>query len=286
MRSNFTAPEVKELLGLSDWICDFGDYLPANNSCPFLYGINDVNDLPTASRHAVDTFYPDRNKLSLMVKYLSCGCCGFRCAIFSHDKCVYVVFRGAHEPHDWRFDLERESKIELKSGIAVHSGFNKDLNSHLLEINSAVDQLLAVGAKEVRITGHGLGGALCTLFAYKTAVRFLELENAPKISAISFASPRVGNEGFRLAFDAVFPAFMNTQNRFLRVANNRDIATAVPMYNYKHVGNFVLHLTDAGPQLYVGYEYSVFTFSLWWNDQEQDHQARKYWDRLHLGEWP
>lgn len=286
MRSNFTVSEVKELLALSDWIHDFGEYLPGNSSCPFLYGINDVSDLPTASRHAVDTFYPDRNKLSLMVKYLSCGCCGFRCAIFSHEQRIYVVFRGAHEPQDWRCDLEKETKTELKVGISVHSGFNKDLSSHLLEINSTIDQLLAVGANEIRITGHGLGGALCTLFSYKTAARFALFENAPKISSISFGSPRVGNEGFRLAFDALFPAFMNTKNRYLRVVNSRDVAAAVPMLNYKHVGNFVLHLTDAGPKLYVGYEYSVFTFALFFNDQEKDHQTRKYWDSLQKGDWP
>lgn len=64
----------------------------------------------------------------------------------------------------------------------------------------------------IHITGHSLGGALSSLFAFRLAS--LEDPRIPKpITCITVASPRVGNIRFRRAFQvrpAAFHAFIHS----------------------------------------------------------------------------
>jgi hypothetical protein len=71
-------------------------------------------------------------------------------------------------------------------------------------------------------TGHSLGGALSTLFAFEVAADDKILK---PVTCISIASPKVGNLAFRRAFH-----FLESKKRIrcLRIANHKDLVTLLP----------------------------------------------------------
>ncbi|KAK7394572.1 hypothetical protein VNO78_15103 [Psophocarpus tetragonolobus] len=70
----------------------------------------------------------------------------------------------------------------------------------------------------ITITGHSLGAALALLSAYDITTAF---KNAPMVTVLSFAGPRVGNDKFRSQLE-------NTGTRILRIVNSDDVITKVP----------------------------------------------------------
>jgi len=92
---------------------------------------------------------------------------------------------------------------------------------------------------QVYVTGHSLGAALATVFAFHAAAAFRKMEGnnndaatttttnplSPTITCINFASPMVGNFEFELAFRE-----LEAQGRIrcLRVTNYFDIFTQLP----------------------------------------------------------
>lgn len=74
------------------------------------------------------------------------------------------------------------------------------------------------------ITGHSLGGALATLFAFEVAAS-TDPRIVKPVTCISIASPKVGNMSFRRAFQALEK---QEQIRCLRVANYKDLVTLLP----------------------------------------------------------
>jgi hypothetical protein len=80
------------------------------------------------------------------------------------------------------------------------------------------------------VTGHSLGGALAGIAAFRLACE----EDIPKpVTCISFASPRVGDYGYREATNLLEKT---KQLRMLRVVNENDSIAVMPMLNYKHAG--------------------------------------------------
>ena len=80
-----------------------------------------------------------------------------------------------------------------------------------------------------------LGGALCTLFAFGLASRTPATQIPLPITIVSVASPKVGNNSWRKAFEYLEEEGML---RHLRIANSRDPITLVPpsTASYRHVG--------------------------------------------------
>jgi hypothetical protein len=99
-------------------------------------------------------------------------------------------------------------------------------------------------------TGHSLGGALSTLFAFEAAADDRILK---PVTCINIASPKVGNLAFRRAFQVrsynysevlmqgsillltIYPLHLVFQNleckkriRCLRIANHKDLVTLLP----------------------------------------------------------
>jgi len=128
----------------------------------------------------------------------------------------------------------------------VHSGFLKALNSALKgtkatkSLPAVIKELFPAGEEPTRIvvTGHSLGGALCTLAAFwcKT-VAFPDKE----VKCFAFASPRVGNPGFVAKFNELIG---NNQNGCYRFTHKDDVVPAVPPYfwGFDHVSNAVFLL--------------------------------------------
>ncbi|XP_057808327.1 phospholipase A(1) DAD1, chloroplastic-like [Salvia miltiorrhiza] len=78
------------------------------------------------------------------------------------------------------------------------------------------------------ITGHSLGAALATLAAYDIKKTF---KQAPLVTVISFAGPRVGNWSFRCRLE-------EQGTKVLRIVNSDDVITKVP--------GFVIDNNEAG----------------------------------------
>mmetsp|Transcript_29389 Transcript_29389/g.43579 ORF Transcript_29389/g.43579 Transcript_29389/m.43579 type:complete len:445 (-) Transcript_29389:314-1648(-) len=176
---------------------------------------------------------------------------------------VVVAFRGSTTMMDFKKDaqvwMEHMPNPYHKKGkgqkekIGIHNGFHDYL---LYESTTGVirdsdggvknkyeiilDQVTAILKKnpgyKLYATGHSLGAALSSLFAFLASAR----DDVPKpVTCISIASPYVGDRRFRRAFRL---AEAKGNIRYLRVANNRDIVSIVPFMSflrlraYKHVG--------------------------------------------------
>lgn len=137
-----------------------------------------------------------------------------------------VAFTGTATASEWARDFQF-FQIEIAPGIKVHSGFWAIYSSIREEIRKTLDL-----TKPIMTTGISLGGALATLLAYDL-----------KIPVVSFASPRVGNNGFAESFVARVPSSK-------RIFNTEDVVPNLPPaiigpYVYTHVGEnqpFTLNL--------------------------------------------
>jgi hypothetical protein len=95
------------------------------------------------------------------------------------------------------------------------------------------------------VTGHSLGAALATLFAFLIAAEPDSVIPKP-VTCISFGSPYVGDESFRLAHQTLESL---GKLRHLRVSNYQDMVTLVPFLSFRlkvwdsdaHIGTMFKH---------------------------------------------
>jgi predicted lipase len=191
-------------------------------------------------------------------------------------KRICVVFRGSESNSDWYYDM-MIMKHKLHDDIYVHSGFHLHLTKNNT-YNKILDKLSLLTAAnpdfQVYITGHSLGGALATLFGYMISDT---IQN--QIIVASFASPRVGNYKWKLAFDS------KENLTHYRITNKRDIITAFPYYKYYHVG-INIQLSDTKchtfDQSYIKNWYDESILTCW---SAYEHDCDLYYDRLLKNSW-
>jgi len=86
-------------------------------------------------------------------------------------------------------------------------------------------------------TGHSLGGALSSLFAfYAAADEDIKKHKTGPVRVFSVASPYAGDAQFLLAFQALE---REKRLQHLRIANAEDVVTHMPrgvVYQYRHCG--------------------------------------------------
>ncbi|KAJ6621868.1 Alpha/Beta hydrolase protein [Mycena sp. CBHHK59/15] len=105
---------------------------------------------------------------------------------------------------------------DLPAGTEVHSGFRDEHALTADEIQAEVKRLIAEkGATQV---GHSLGGALAELDALSLR---LNLPTSVGVNAVTFGTPRVGNQEFVQFFDSQVTDFK-------RVNNENDLVPTVP----------------------------------------------------------
>jgi hypothetical protein len=156
---------------------------------------------------------------------------------------VIVAFRGT-EQTQWKdlltdvkvmpttLNAEGVTKMEFFANnsdqVMVHNGF---LTAYQSVRNVIFSQIKGVTTADenhwsIYVTGHSLGGALATLFAYECSRA--ELGDVD-ITMYNYGSPRVGNK----AFVEEFKAKIDSSWRF---SNVRDIIPTVPRFlGYQHV---------------------------------------------------
>ena len=145
---------------------------------------------------------------------------------FLTDACISMVDR----PNPvYEFDTENQDDT-----IKLHSGFCE----YLLETSeertvSKFDEVMAALVPlleqnlgfTVYCTGQSLGGALATLFSFElvTSTKYSSIPSP--VTCVSVASPKLGNESFRKAFQ-----FLEERGhlRHLRIANEKDPVTLGP----------------------------------------------------------
>jgi len=176
-------------------------------------------------------------------------------------KRITVIFRGSvtkqdfiHDAQIWLTDTDnpyfKEGKGQSKN-IGIHSGFydylfyddeaeeKRDDGSIKCKYEIILDQVVKVFKEypgyKLYVTGHSLGAALSSLFAFEASAR----DDIPNpVTCVSIASPYVGDERFHKAFQ--FAESMG-RIRYLRVANKKDIVAILPFLSlrlraYKHCG--------------------------------------------------
>ncbi|KAK9927645.1 hypothetical protein M0R45_024821 [Rubus argutus] len=183
---------------------------------------------------------------------------------------VLISWRGTQLVHEW--DVDNDIPLVSASDILgeenvpmVHHGWlsyytTKDLLSSQNRFDSCRDQVLAA-LKEVldeykgeeisiTVTGHSMGAAMATLNATDIVRnQHNTLADQPNkvipVTAIVFASPRLGNEGF----EKVFSGLKNLH--VLRVTNDQDLVPKLPYGAYDHVGKELRIDTLKSPYLKV-----------------------------------
>ncbi|TFK48689.1 alpha/beta-hydrolase [Heliocybe sulcata] len=126
----------------------------------------------------------------------------------------------------------------LPSDIEVHEGFANEQAKTAALILAEVKRLLAqYSASSVTLVGHSLGGALAEL---DSLYMHLNLPASVAIQAVTYGTPRVGNDAWAAYFDSQI-------TNFKRVNNEKDIVPIVPgrFLGFSHVAGEV-HIVSPG----------------------------------------
>lgn len=190
-------------------------------------------------------------------------------------KRISVIFRGSNQAIDWLHDF-MICKREIEDGISVHLGFYKTLMKEGL-FDKLLDsiKLLLEEYKDYSLvlSGHSLGGGMCTLFGYLISDKITN-----NITVISFASPRVGNEKWAKKFN-------NLKNiRHFRVVNQKDIVTAMPYIGFYHCGNLI-NINNSNKLSFLAFPLCIDSSHLIKTYNPFDHLIENYYDNLECCKW-
>lgn len=187
-------------------------------------------------------------------------------------KRVTVCFRGSVNKADWATNLEiymEEMPNPLRRfdrqapKVKVHNGFYNYLfvpstrgstlpenPSPLSAYQEILQRVLPVlrwcSGYKLYVTGHSLGGALATLFAFRAATEADSRIPKP-VTLISIASPYVGDQSFRTAHQLLEGW---GKLRHLRVSSQKDLVPLHPKVSFRwqfynsrsHVGSLFKHV--------------------------------------------
>lgn len=142
---------------------------------------------------------------------------------------IFVGFRGSSNIQNWLDNLKVDFiKPYNSSSIAVEHGFYKIYNALNQQLHTTVSNLLLkYNTNRILVTGHSLGGAIATLFAFNICYYEMPYQ---MYSLVTFGSPRVGNEYFSEYISTCdFTSF--------RITHHYDMVPHVPeeFLGYKHI---------------------------------------------------
>ena len=134
----------------------------------------------------------------------------------SNDDNIVAVFRGSDDLKDWFSNFQAVYDPGPLKDTKAHEGFQDALFPSVISLTNLIDSA-GFDNKRIWVTGHSLGGALCSLYAG------MLIENGYEVYGIyTYASPRPGNGAFEdiLNRRIIGPHY--------RVVNSGDIVPHVP----------------------------------------------------------
>lgn len=138
-----------------------------------------------------------------------------QCFIMEDDKNIVVCFRGSDSKFDWLANVQTTQDPGPLNNTKAHEGFQDALYPVVIALTKHLSNLEKT--KHVWVTGHSLGGALCSLYAG------MLIENGIEVYGIyTFASPRPGSAKFQEQLNAAI------KGPHYRVVNDGDIVPHVP----------------------------------------------------------
>lgn len=157
---------------------------------------------------------------------------------------IYVIFRGSDAINDFLADinifqtklvLPYEGQMDSASKVKVHSGF---LSYWKIVRTQVLEELLNLhyqnpGANFIFL-GHSLGGALAQLASLDFQFQHQDKVIPPKITCVTFGTPRVGNSDFVVSRDKRVP-------RTLNLVNQDDLVFYQPweIFGYRRSGHIL-----------------------------------------------
>lgn len=204
--------------------------------------INDSYDEKTSLSLAVacNLAYEDKEEITKIVSGWGYKFIGFvsmvkkpdidtQCFVMSDSQNIVIVFRGSDNLKDWFANFQTVYDPGPLKGTRAHEGFQDALFPSVIGITNLVDSAKPTN-KKIWVTGHSLGGALCSLYSG------MLIEHDYEVYGIyTFASPRPGNSAFKEKLEArvVGPHY--------RVVNSGDIVPHVPPEPfYSHPGERII----------------------------------------------
>ncbi len=140
---------------------------------------------------------------------------------------IFTSFRGSSNMHNWIENIQvTHINPYENTSLAVEKGFYKDYEYIKKQLFENLDDLVSLyNTRDLLITGHSLGGAASTLFAFDIAME----KDYNILHFYNFGSPRVGNLAFCEIFDFMIDGF--------RVVHNNDIVPSLPpkLFHYSHI---------------------------------------------------
>lgn len=168
---------------------------------------------------------------------------------------IVVAFRGTKCVRDFITDAEFfripffVCAGDAKPAGGVHAGFLLGVRPVIDMVHDAVISLqTAAGNMPVFLTGHSLGAAQA-----KLAAMILERRGVAVAGVYTFGSPRVGDRGFRGAYNALpdsqAPGATSLAARTFRFVNQLDIVPRVPgwLEGFRHVGQCEFFMPPDAP---------------------------------------
>ncbi len=185
---------------------------------------------------------------------------------------LIVAFRGTEFLHEWfdDFDFIPGPYGPIPGRGTVHQGFQLVYYSIRSSLRNLVGQN-ATKCKQLLITGHSLGGALCALAAPDL---LNDIAQSLSPTVYTWAEPRVGHDDF--------VSFFNTHvNVCYRIVNVWDVVPHLPpdLAGYEHEGNSVT--IDSGFSLDVVHNHVLATgYEPGMTEWNAKHPVK---DTLHFG---
>ncbi len=185
--------------------------------------------------------------------------------VIGNENMIIVSFRGTEmKLADFLRDAELKPEPGPGSAGQVHSGFHKGLKevwgnaSAIKGIYQCIKQFRD-NNQTIWFCGHSLGAALATLAAAEYVLNGSAADVDSVKGIYTIGQPRVGDDEFAAAFDAVLA------EKCFRFVNNNDVVTRVPL------PGIVLKYTHVGQQLYIDSHGQLQDSIPWW---------KKIWDRF------
>ena len=160
--------------------------------------------------------------------------------VATKGKTIYVVWRGSESKKDFQNDASIDKVPFIEENEKVHIGFKSSWESVVGDTYDAIDtalENLQGETTDIVVSGHSLGGAVATLYAYSIKKHYPHYN----VKATTIGSPRVGNKAFKENYDK---SGIDT----LRIVHNNDLVTHTPYIGFHHV-NYQVRLDTAGNRL-------------------------------------